>query len=110
MTEMSALGLGQYEHNDQEMHHFPYLFTLLGAPDDTVRLVRKTMHLGYSLEGFSGDEDTGEMGAWYVLSALGLYAVAPGVSEDYVLGAPPLFARIRLHAIGLDLVASSGAR
>ena len=40
---------------------------------------------------FSGDEDNGEMGAWYVLSALGLFAAAVGTTEDYVLGAVPLF-------------------
>lgn len=63
------------------------------------------MSLGYSADSFSGDEDNGEMGAWFVLSALGLYAVAVGVTEDYVLGAAPLFPRIRLRDLDITIEA-----
>merc|ERR1711862_410490 len=102
MREMRMLGMGQYAHNNQPAHHLPYLFAALGDTNTTCKLVRKICSRAYSVDGFSGDEDNGEMGAWFVLSALGLYAVAVGVSEDYVLGATPLFPRMWLR--DLDVI------
>lgn len=103
--ELLSLSLGQYAHNNQPMHHFPYLFAVLGDHRTTEKLVRHTLFHAYSPSGFSGDEDNGEMGAWYVLSALGLYALAPGVTDEYVLGAMPLFRRMRLSELGVVIEA-----
>merc|ERR1712100_792484 len=110
MREMRMLGMGQYAHNNQPAHHLPYLFAMLGDPNTTSELVRRILSLGYSINGFSGDEDNGEMGAWFLLSALGLYSVAVGVSEDYVLGAVPLFPRIWLRDLDVIIEAPSGAQ
>lgn len=110
MQEMRSLAMGQYAHNNQPVHHYPYLFSLLGDHNATATFVRQVMSKAYSSTGFAGDEDNGEMSAWYVLGALGLYAVAPGVTEDYVLGAVPLFPQIRLPALGLTIRAPSAAQ
>merc|ERR1712054_501250 len=98
--------MGQYAHNNQPVHHLPYLFALLGDRNTTALMVRRIMSLGYSTDGFIGDEDNGEMGAWYVLGALGLYSVAVGVTEDYVLGAMPLFPRVRLRDLDITIEAA----
>lgn len=108
--EMQILAMGQYAHNNQPVHHLPYLFSLLGDHNETARLVRKILSHAYTVDGYSGDEDNGEMGAWYVLSALGLYATAVGTSEDYVLGAVPLFPRVHLRDLDLVIEAPSAAK
>ncbi|KAJ8605819.1 hypothetical protein CTAYLR_000580 [Chrysophaeum taylorii] len=102
MREMRALAMGQYGHNNQPSHHALYLFALAGDPNTTHSLVRTTMSRAYGTDFYSGDEDNGEMGAWFVLSAIGLYAVAPGASEDYVL-TTPLFDKIRIRNSVSDL-------
>lgn len=109
MREMRMVGMGQYAHNDQPSHHLPYLFAQLGEPQTTARIVRRVMARCYSEEGFLGYEDNGEMGAWYVLSALGLYATALGVSENYVIGAVPLFPRIWLKDLNVFIEAPQAA-
>ncbi|CAE7249918.1 unnamed protein product [Symbiodinium natans] len=73
MREMLDLGMGQYAHNNQPVHHVPYLFAMLGMHNATAKLVRQILAQAYSPDGYAGDEDNGEMGSWYVLSALGLY-------------------------------------
>merc|ERR1712216_931988 len=105
MREARMLGMGQYAHNNQPSHHLPYLFAQLGEPHTTALLVRRIMNRCYSEEGFSGDEDNGEMGAWYILSALGLFATAVGINENYVLGAVPLFPRIWLRDLNIFIEA-----
>lgn len=105
MREMRMLGLGQYAHNNQPVHHLPFLFALLGDRNATARLVRRILSSAYSPEGFAGDEDNGEMGAWYVLSSLGLYATAPGVSENYVLASIPIFKRVHLRELDVRIEA-----
>lgn len=107
MREMRMLGMGQYAHNNQPVHHLPYLFALFGDHNTTAKLIRRILARAYSPAGFAGDEDNGEMGSWYVLSALGLYSVAPGVSEDYVLGAVPLFPRVHLKELDVMIEAPS---
>jgi predicted alpha-1,2-mannosidase len=87
MTEMACAGFGQYAHSNQPVHHALYLFTCAGRPDRTQYWVRRVLAELYSPDGFSGDEDNGEMSAWYVLSALGLYPLCPG-HPSYVLGSP----------------------
>jgi putative alpha-1,2-mannosidase len=85
MSEMAAVKFGQYDHGNQPVHHVLYLFALAGRPDRTQYWVKRVMDELYSPESFAGDEDTGSMAAWYLLSAMGFYPVCPGKAE-YVLG------------------------
>ena len=87
MTEMAAVDFGQYAHSNQPVHHVLYIYTFAGAPHRTQYWVRRVLDQLYSPEGFSGDEDNGEMSSWYIFSALGLYPFCPGHSS-YVLGSP----------------------
>lgn len=91
MSEMAALPFGQYMHNNQPVHHVLYLFAAAGRRDRTQYWVRRVLNEAYSAQDFCGDEDTGSMAAWYVLSVLGFYPLCPGKPE-YTLGAP-LFQR-----------------
>lgn len=95
MSEMAALPFGQYMHNNQPVHHVLYLYAAAGRPDRTQHWVRRVLNEAYSPANFSGDEDTGSMAAWYILSALGFYPICPGKPE-YTLGAP-LFAHATVH-------------
>ena len=83
MTEMRALAMGQYGHNNQPCHHLLYLFALLGEPSSTYSAVRMVLERAYGRDFYAGDEDNGEQGAWYVLSSLGLYSTkfTPGTTE-----------------------------
>lgn len=96
MTEMQLAGMGQYAHGNQPIQHMPYLYCYAGQPWKTQYLVRKIMDRLYdsSEKGFPGDEDQGGMSSWYVLSAIGLYAVCPG-TDEYVIGSP-LFGRMTI--------------
>lgn len=87
MTEMAAARFGQYAHSNQPVHHVLYLYTCAGRPDRTQHWVRRIMDELYTPDHFPGDEDNGEMSAWYVLSALGIYPLCCG-HPGYVLGAP----------------------
>jgi len=95
MSEMAALPFGQYMHNNQPVHHVLYLFAAAGRPDRTQYWVRRVLNEAYSPASFCGDEDTGSMAAWYILSALGFYPVCPGKPE-YTLGSP-LFSHAAIH-------------
>jgi predicted alpha-1,2-mannosidase len=96
MSEMAAVDFGQYAHSNQPVHHALYLFTVAGRRDRTQYWVHRVLNELYSVDNFPGDEDTGSMGAWYVLSSLAIFSMCPGKPE-WVLGAP-LFdkAEIRL--------------
>jgi predicted alpha-1,2-mannosidase len=98
MSEMAAVPFGQYAHSNQPVHHLLYLFAHAGRPDLTQMWVRKVMDNLYTPETFAGDEDTGSMSAWFILSALGFYPVCPGKAE-YTLGSP-LFSRAVVHLSG----------
>lgn len=91
--------IGQYAHGNEPSHHMAYLYAYAGQPWKTQAMVRQILNTMYgnSPEGLSGNEDCGQMSAWYVLSAVGFYPVAPG-STQYVIGSP-LFdkATIRLE-------------
>ena len=89
MTEMEIAEMGQYAHGNQPIQHMPYLYSYAGQPWKTQYWVRQIMERLYNStpDGFPGDEDQGGMSSWYVLSALGLYAVTPG-TDQYVLGSP----------------------
>ena len=95
MKEGRAVAMGQYAHNNQPSHHLLYLFTLIGDRSSTEENVRLILERAYGRDFFAGDEDNGEQGAWFVLSALGLYSVAPG-STDYVIGSP-LFRHVKIR-------------
>lgn len=89
MVEMELANMGQYAHGNQPIQHMPYLYSYAGQPWKTQYWVRQIMSRLYNStpDGFPGDEDQGGMSSWYVLSALGLYAVTPGTNQ-YVVGSP----------------------
>ena len=89
--------IGQYAHGNEPSHHAAYLYNYVGRPDKTQSMVRKIMTELYSSkpDGLCGNEDCGQMSAWYVLSAMGFYPVCPG-SNEYVIGFP-LFDKVVLH-------------
>jgi predicted alpha-1,2-mannosidase len=95
MSEMAAVNFGQYAHSNQPVHHLLYIFAIAGRPDRTQYWVRKVLTELYSPDKFPGDEDTGSMAAWFILSAMGIYPLCPGKAE-YVIGGP-LFDRVTLH-------------
>jgi predicted alpha-1,2-mannosidase len=81
--------VGQYAHGNEPSHHIAYLFTYAGAPWKTQARVRSLLDSMYhdDPDGMAGNEDVGQMSAWFILSALGFYAVDP-VSGNYVIGSP----------------------
>jgi predicted alpha-1,2-mannosidase len=81
--------IGQYAHGNEPSHSFAYLYNQSSRPYSTDVYVRKIMRELYhdAPDGLSGNEDCGQMSAWYVLSALGIYPVTPGLPE-YTLGIP----------------------
>jgi predicted alpha-1,2-mannosidase len=89
MTEMVAGNMGQYAHGNEPVHHVIYLYDFVGQPWKAQSRVRQTMALLYQCtpDGYCGDEDTGQMSAWFVFSALGFYPVCPG-SPEYLIGSP----------------------
>lgn len=88
--------VGQYAHGNEPCHHMAYLYCYAGAAHQTQDRVRRLLELEYDdqPDGLAGNEDCGQMSAWYVLSALGFYPVDP-VSGRYVLGTP-LFDRAEI--------------
>ncbi|PYS99313.1 MAG: hypothetical protein DMF63_11870 [Acidobacteria bacterium] len=86
--------MGQYAHGNEPSHHIAYLYDYTGAPSKTQYRVRRIMDEFYkpTPDGLIGNEDCGQMSAWYVLSASGFYPVVPGTSR-YDLGTP-LFKQI----------------
>lgn len=80
MTEMALADFGQYAHSNQPVHHVLWFYTLAGAPEKNRHWVRRVLTELYhpTERGFCGDEDNGEMSAWYVLAALGLFPFCPG--------------------------------
>ena len=86
--DMTGL-VGQYAHGNEPSHNMAYLYNFLGQPCKSQKLVRQLLQDLYSPtpEGISGNEDCGQMSAWYVLSSLGIYPICPGTGE-FVLSAP----------------------
>ena len=89
--------IGQYAHGNEPSHHVAYLYNYAGQPWKTQARVRQIMDQFYKAEpdGLIGNEDCGQMSAWYVLSAAGFYPVTPG-SQTYVIGSP-LFPEVRFN-------------
>lgn len=83
--------IGQYAHGNEPSHHMAYLYNYTNAPEKTALYVDSILQEMYSNapDGLSGNEDCGQMSSWYVLSALGLYQVAPG-NPFYDFGRPLL--------------------
>lgn len=81
--------IGQYAHGNEPSHHIAYLYAMAGEPSKTAEKVRQILETMYSdqQDGLAGNEDVGQMSAWYVLSSLGLYQVEPG-SGRYWFGSP----------------------
>ncbi len=81
--------IGQYAHGNEPSHHIAYMYAALGAPDKGARRIREILTTMYNTtpNGLSGNEDCGQMSAWYVWSALGMYPMNPA-SGSYVLGSP----------------------
>jgi predicted alpha-1,2-mannosidase len=81
--------IGMYVHGNEPGHHIPYLFNYTDSPEKTqqrVRMIQKTMYAN-APDGLCGNDDCGQMSAWYIFSALGFYPVCPG-SDEYVIGSP----------------------
>jgi predicted alpha-1,2-mannosidase len=87
MTEMAAADFGQYAHSNQPVHHVLYFYNSTGRPWRTQAEVRRVMKNLYSPEVQPGDEDNGEMSAWFVLSALGIFPLTPG-KPTFTFGSP----------------------
>jgi hypothetical protein len=81
--------IGQYAHGNEPSHHMAYLYNYVGRPDKAQLYLDSIMKTLYhnAPDGLSGNEDCGQMSSWYVLSALGLYQVAPG-SDYFDIGRP----------------------
>jgi len=89
--------IGNYVHGNEPGHHIPYLYNWTNNPEKTqarVRMIMDTMY-GASVEGLCGNDDAGQMSAWYIFSSLGFYPVTPG-SADYALGSP-LVKEAKIH-------------
>ena len=89
--------IGQYAHGNEPSHHMAYLYNYAGAPWKSQQRVRQILDSLYQPDpgGLSGNEDCGQMSAWYVLSAAGFYSVTPG-STIYAIGSP-LFPEVRFN-------------
>ena len=83
--------IGQYAHGNEPSHHVIYLYTMAGRNDRTAELVREIFDKFYlpKPDGLCGNDDCGQMSAWYMFSAMGFYPVNP-VSGEYIIGAPQL--------------------
>ena len=83
--------IGQYAHGNEPSHHVAYLYACAGEPWKTQKYVAHIMNELYndSSSGYAGNDDCGEMSAWYVFGALGFYPVNP-VSGKYIIGTPML--------------------
>ncbi len=89
--------IGNYVHGNEPGHHIPYLYNWTGHPEKTqarARMILDTMY-GDGIDGLCGNDDAGQMSAWYVFSSLGFYPVTPG-GTTYALGSP-LVKEAKIH-------------
>ncbi len=103
--------MGQYAHGNEPSHHMAYLYSFIGSPWKTQELTRELLDVMYSSEpeGIIGNEDCGQMSAWYVMSALGFYSVCPGV-DQFVLTTPLFpYAEISLPDGNSFIIRADGA-
>lgn len=81
--------IGQYAHGNEPSHHIAYLYSMAGRPDRSEDILARIVNELYSdrPDGLCGNEDCGQMSAWFVFTALGFYPVCPG-TDEYILGRP----------------------
>ena len=89
--------IGQYAHGNEPSHHIIYMYNYVGQPWKAAQLVRRVLREQYrnDLDGLSGNEDVGQMSAWYILSSIGLYQEEPAGGK-YIIGSP-LFNEARIN-------------
>ncbi len=97
--EAREVRMGQYAHNNQPSHHIIYMYNFTENPAKAQMLVRtvlKKLYVGSEIgQGYCGDEDNGEMSAWYIFSSMGFYPLSMG-SGEYAVGSP-LFDKVTVH-------------
>ena len=89
--------IGQYAHGNEPSHHIAYLYDYTDHPNKTQDIIRQVFDKFYlpGRDGLSGNDDCGQMSAWYIFSAMGFYPVDP-VSGEYLIGAPQVH-QMKLH-------------
>ena len=89
--------IGQYAHGNEPSHHMAYLYNMIGKPYKSHQMVNNILTELYTNQpdGISGNEDCGQMSAWYVLSSIGLYDLNPG--DPYYLIQTPLFDEVKIN-------------
>lgn len=83
--------IGNYVQGNEPGHHIPYLYNWAGAPwktQERIRMIMNTMY-GNKADGLCGNDDAGQMSAWYIFSAMGFYPVIPG-TDEYAIGSPAI--------------------
>ena len=102
MVEARAVRMGQFGMSNQPSHHIPFLFHHVGAPEEASRIVREVqrrLFVGEQIgQGYPGDEDNGEMSAWWLLTALGLYPLQLGTGRYHLVA--PLFPTAVVKPLG----------
>ncbi len=105
MYEARELRMGQYQHSNQPSHHIIYMYSYADQPykvQERTREVLRRVYSGNRLgQGYMGDEDNGEMSAWYILSALGFYPCSMGSGEYFITS--PLYKEYTLHLESGDI-------
>lgn len=98
MTQMATADFGQYAHSLSSTHGILWHYALAGRPDKTERLTRRVLDelYGPGVDGFCGNAGDGDLAAWYLWAALGLYPLCPG-SGEYILGSP-LFPKVTISS------------
>lgn len=94
--------IGQYWHGNEPSHHVAYLYTVWGRPEKTADLVKKICAEAYKStdDGLCGNDDCGQMSAWYIFSMMGFYPFNP-CGGEYVIGAPQVpAARVKVGGDG----------
>lgn len=112
MADITGL-IGQYAHGNEPSHHMAYLYNYVGEPWKTQAMTRRILFEMYqpTPEGISGNEDCGQMSAWYILSSLGMYSVCPGTNQFTLT--TPLFEKATLRLANgkqLEIKANSPQR
>ena len=105
--------IGQYAQGNEPSHHVAYLYNMLGAPWKTQQLTRLILDSLYTArpDGLCGNDDCGQMSAWYVLSAIGLYPVVPGLPVYSMTS--PLFSKVTINLENggrFDLLAENNSK
>jgi predicted alpha-1,2-mannosidase len=95
MKEVEYAKMGQYAHVNEPNHHVLFFYNYAGQPWKTQQYTRQVMDTLYDRDGMIGDDDTGQMSAWYVFAATGIYPFCPG-SPYYLIGSP-LFEETTIH-------------